>query len=134
MLSAEPGFLGGGGGRSEVLIGSPPSEGRPIREDGFGGWGNEAMLTDFLSVLSPPADAILLTAVLRVGTAGVDALCWVFGVRTGMAALDGTRNFEGVCGADGMRADRPALLARVEGRLFRVFETGRGGRAVVGGS
>ena len=108
-----------------------PSEGLPlsfpILETGFGGCGKAAILTDRRTVLSLAVSATTACdeRFLTVGTAGVEDECWA---GTGNAVLEGVLSFEGVCGADGTR------VARGEGRLFRVFGAGSGGRAVVGGS
>lgn len=119
----------------------PDNEGRPIREDtfSFGGCGKEAMLTLFLMPFSFAISVALATRAsdLTVGTAGVDvACCKPRGkLGTGMVALEGVRSLDGVGGLEG---DRKARLVDVTvpgpGRLFRVFESGIGGRAVVGGS
>ena len=108
-----------------------PNEGRPlsfpILDTGFGGCGKAAILTDRRTVLSLVASAATVcdATLLTVGTVGVDDECWA---GTGSAVLEGVLSFEGVCGAEGTR------IARGEGRLFRVFGAGSGGRAVVGGS
>jgi hypothetical protein len=51
-----------------------------------------------------------------------------------MAGLEGVRNLEGVCGADGIRGEIPDAPYEGLGRLLRVLGTGNGGSALVGGS
>ena len=116
----------------------PPSEGRagkvPILELDLGGCGNEAMLTVFLSVRSgvgPVGLPIPLAVVFRVGIAGVETVWCGFCAATGIVALDGVRiaNFEGVCEFDEGRPESCGFP-----RLFRVFGTGSGGNAALGGA
>jgi hypothetical protein len=92
------------------------------------------MLTLLRTCLSPPLSVALLARDLTVGTIGVDEVCWTLldVLGTGMAGLEGVRSFDGACGLD---AERNARLVEVgAGRLLRVLDNGRGGRAVVGGS
>ena len=80
----------------------PPSEGRPgrvaILEFDFGGCGNEAILTVFLTVRSWVGLAEITPLVFSVGTAGVECACWDFCAALGIVALDGVliASFEGV--------------------------------------
>lgn len=135
VLSADSAFLRDGAGRFDVVI-VPPSDGRPTR-DSLGGCGKDAILTDFLTDLSPleAAEALLSARFFSVGTTGVDAACVAAGdLGTGMAGFEGARSLEGVCGAEGIRGDMPEAFTRGFGRLLRVLGTGSGGSAAVGGS
>jgi hypothetical protein len=66
------------------VLSEPGSDGRPMRDLAFGGCGKAAMLTDFLTVLSPDAVVGVVGVVaaddfpitlFNVGTSGVEFAC-----------------------------------------------------------